>query len=298
MRQIGNLPDEKQARLFGDFLIAQGIRNEIEPDHNSWAVWIIEEEQLPAGREMLDRFRKNPSGPEFARAAGHAEKVRAAEAKENAEYRKRFYTHDRVFRRTGSFGSAILTYSLVAICVAISLLSKFGADIRILRYLYILDPLSAAGGFLPQVQSGQIWRLFTPALIHFGVLHLLFDMLWLAALGAMIEVRQGTFRLALLVLVIAVVSNLAEYVFSGNWDFGGMSGVVYGLFGYIWLRSKFDPGSGLYISRENVILMVVWFFACFTGMLGPIANGAHASGLILGAAWGYVSALIATGKHG
>jgi GlpG protein len=128
--------------------------------------------------------------------------------------------------------------------------------------------------------------------IHFGVAHLLFNMLWLFQLGSMIEGRQGHIRFALLVLGLAAGSNIAQYAYAGP-SFGGMSGVVYGLFGYIWLRGRFDPASGLFMDRQNVILMVVWFVACFTGLVGPVANGAHAAGVILGAACGYLSAQVA-----
>jgi GlpG protein len=69
--------------------------------------------------------------------------------------------------------------------------------------------------------------------------------------------------------------------------------VIYGLFGYIWLRGRFDPGSGLFIDRQNIVLMLVWFLACFTGWIGPIANFAHGAGLVLGAACGWLTALIA-----
>ena len=45
-----------------------------------------------------------------------------------------------------------------------------------------------------------------------------------------------------LVLVIAALSNLGQYFVSGP-NFCGISGVVYGLFGYIWMKGRFDPAS-------------------------------------------------------
>ncbi len=145
---------------------------------------------------------------------------------------------------------------------------------------------------LPEVRQGEIWRLFTPVLLHFTVMHILFNMLWLQDLGSMIEGRQGTGHLLVLVVVLAVLSNFAQYLVSGP-RFGGMSGVVYGLLGYIWIRGKFDPGSGLFLDPTTVVMMLVWFVLCFTPLLGigPIANAAHAAGLVLGMAWGYLSSL-------
>ena len=74
-----------------------------------------------------------------------------------------------------------------------------------------------------------------------------------------------------------------------------MSGVVYALFGYVWIKSKFDPGDGLFIDQSTAIILLAWFFLCFTmpvGTLsgGGVANFAHAGGLISGALWGYISA--------
>jgi GlpG protein len=70
-----------------------------------------------------------------------------------------------------------------------------------------------------------------------------------------------------------------------------MSGVIYGLLGYVWLRGKFDPASGLFLHPSTVTMMIIWFFACFTRWLGPIGNWAHAAGLVMGMAWGYLSSL-------
>jgi len=113
----------------------------------------------------------------------------------------------------------------------------------------------------------------------------------------MIEARQSSLHLLALTAVIAAGSNLAQFYFGGpnlglgGPTFGGMSGVVYGLLGYIWIRGKLDPGSGLYLHPYTVIMMMVWFFLCFTGMVGDIANAAHAGGLAIGLAWGWFSSL-------
>jgi GlpG protein len=95
----------------------------------------------------------------------------------------------------------------------------------------------------------------------------------------------------LLVVVIGIGSNLGQTYIGNSPAFGGMSGVVYGLLGYIWVRGKCDPASGLYLHPSTVVMMLVWFFACLTGMIGHIANAAHGVGLVMGMAWGYLSSL-------
>jgi GlpG protein len=136
------------------------------------------------------------------------------------------------------------------------------------------------------VLRGQIWRLITPIFLHFGPMHLIMNMLALHSLGTLIEMRRGSWRLALMVLAIALLSNLAQYAYKGP-GFGGMSGVVFGLFGYAWMKSEFDPGAGMVISSTSVALMLGWLVLCMTGYLGPIANAAHFVGLIVGILLGY-----------
>jgi GlpG protein len=142
---------------------------------------------------------------------------------------------------------------------------------------------------LPEIRHGEIWRLFTPIFIHFNVLHIFFNMLWLRDLGSMIEGRQTSLYFAILVLVLAAGSNLGEFFITHQASFGGMSGVVYGLLGYVWIRGKLDPGSGLYLHRTTVTMMLIWLVVCFTGLVGPVANFAHLTGLLMGMGWGWIS---------
>jgi len=72
--------------------------------------------------------------------------------------------------------------------------------------------------------------------------------------------------------------------------FGGMSGVVYGLIGYIWVRGKFDVTCGLFLHRTTVMMAMIWFFLCLADVIPHVANAAHAAGLGMGMVWGFVSA--------
>ena len=144
---------------------------------------------------------------------------------------------------------------------------------------------------LPEILEGQVWRLITPVFLHYGFLHLGFNLMAFIFLGQMIEKRSGTFWLIALFLISGVFSNLAQYFVSGP-GFGGLSGVDYALFGYVWMKSKYDPFSGFFISDQTVVFALVWLVVCFTGMMGPIANIAHLGGLLVGVVWGFMSARI------
>ena len=121
---------------------------------------------------------------------------------------------------------------------------------------------------LPEVRRGQVWRLFTPMFLHFDILHILFNMLWLRDLGSMIEARKTSWLLLLLVLVIAGTSNVAQYLVSGP-AFGGMSGVVYGLLGYIWMQGRFNPASRLSLQPQTVTVHDRVVLRMPAGLVGP-----------------------------
>lgn len=298
MRLIGHLESESHARTFGDYLYVQGIHNQLELQKGEgWAVWVNDEDKLEQATKFLAGFRQNPGDPKYVADARSAVQLRAQEQKGQAEYRKKVRTRGQLFRSMASYGFGPLTFLLIAASIAVFILSRFGEQLEPIRGLLI----SEMGGnrnwglMLPEVRHGEFWRLFTPVLIHFGWLHIFFNMLWLRDLGSMIESRQSTLHLAALVLVIGACSDFGQYYVSGP-IFGGMSGVVYGLLGYIWIRGKFDPASGLYLHPSTVNMMLIWFVLCYTNLLGlvAVANTAHAVGLALGVIWGYLSSL---GRH-
>ncbi len=265
MRHIGHLPDQAKGRRFGDFLVVKGIRNEIEAEADGSAlVWIVEDDQLAEAQTLLEKFRANPGGAEYRDATVLAAKTRKAEAKEKAEYQGRVRTRKSLFVKFGGYGVGILTYALIGICVAVAFYSKFGENENWVRLFFISDPLKATHGFLPDVfQQGEFWRLLTPVFLHFGMLHLLFNMMWLYQLGCMIEARQSSLRLLLLVVATGIFSNVAQYLVGGP-HFGGMSGVVYALAGYVWMRGKHDRASGLFLDQQSVTILLVWLVVCFT----------------------------------
>jgi GlpG protein len=291
MRLIGYLAEESAARTFGDYLLVQGIENKIEAEREGWGVWVSDEDRIVRAVELLALFRKDPADPRYRSEAAKAERLRDKAEKVEEDYRKRVRNRRHLFRPLTGYGFGAFTFVLIAFSVAVFFLSRYGNEPERIMALFITD--FSGGVFdrgLPEIRRGEIWRVFTPMFIHFGPLHIIFNLLWLRDLGSMIEGRQTSWHLAIIVLVIAAASNLLQFYFGGP-VFGGMSGVVYGLLGYIWLRGKFDPGSGLYLHSSTVTMMLVWFFICLLGLIPRIANTAHAVGLILGMAWGYISSL-------
>jgi GlpG protein len=305
MRQLGTLPDAQTARILADYLRAQSVETRVDRESAGWVVWVCDEDKLTQARQEYQTFLKDPTDERYVQARQTAKELRKEEARQERTYRRRQERFDRkMFRGHGRQ----LTMSLVVVSFLVTLLFHAREQRELVgRYLFITDlmlPKDVVDEQLPDVYRGEIWRAVTPIFIHFGVFHLLFNMLWLLHLGPQIESRYGPGRLALLVLLIAVLSNLAQYHLSGvsvdwpqllikppNPNFGGMSGVVFGLFGYVWMKSVYEPGCGLFVGGRTILLMVFWLVLCMTPYLGlNIANTAHLVGLGVGMVVGYLSA--------
>ena len=184
------------------------------------------------------------------------------------------------------------TLSMVGSSVIVYALMTFGLEHIIVGPLLISEYIRPT---LPEIQQGQLWRLVTPMFLHFSIFHIVFNMLWTWELGRIIEWQQGPWLLAALIFGISMVSNLAQYLVSGPL-FGGMSGVIYGLFGYIWIQSLTNPRFRIRLNPVIIKLMLGWFVLCWSGLLErffglAVANTAHSAGL----ASGVVMALIASG---
>lgn len=195
-----------------------------------------------------------------------------------------------------------VTMTLIAACIAVGFWTRLGDSLPAVRWLTFVDLVDDPDSMsaFPGLAEGQVWRLLTPIVLHFGIVHLLFNMMWLYDLGGKVEARLKSGRFAILLVIIALLSNVAQYLV--NWDFahglrfdnaysGGMSGVVYGLFGYVWIRGRSDPDRdpGLRLHQQTVVLMIGWLVLCMSGMLGYIGNTAHLVGLLVGIAAGFIA---------
>jgi GlpG protein len=298
MRLIGHVTGETGAQLFSDYLSSLEIKSSIEPDSaGKWAIWIYSEDQVEVGKQHLAEYLAHPSDPKYAQGARQGEKVQTKEREAEAKLGERVYTRETIFQSNTGIG--IVTLSLIVICAVLSVYTGFSDKASVvlskLHTLFISEQFFASflkhtelNGFvkfLPEVREGEVWRLVTPVFVHFGILHILFNMLMLKDLGTMIEVRRGSWALIGLVIGFAIASNLLQYWYDGP-VFGGMSGVLYGLFGYIWMRGRWDPGSGLYLHQQTVVGMMIWFVLCAVNIIPHVANAAHAGGLIAGIIWG------------
>ena len=304
MRQIGSIPSDQDAERFSDYLLTQGIGNMVEEGGpgGAWAVWVENDDHLDRGRAELDRFRANPTDPRYE-AAGKAGKIRK-EAEKVEQRRHRQHIDVRTRWSQPSQLARPVTVALAILCVLVAIGTKLNmAGPTPLRDALMIAPVEDAGGGyvtwngLDAVRHGQVWRLVTPILLHYGPMHLIFNLFVLFDLASMVEQRRGSLFLVLLVLVSAIASNLGEYYADLSLTraaidpsplFGGMSGVNYALFGYAWMKGKYQPHLNVGVSPQTVTVMMFWLVLCFTPLIPNVANVAHAAGLLVGVMFGFV----------
>ncbi len=189
----------------------------------------------------------------------------------------------------------LLLLSLAGFVVA----SLLASPLWLASFSYL--PFTITGNqlqFLPQGQ--EYWRLITPAFLHFGWLHIVFNSLWLWELGSRIERVMGSLNMLGLFLVIAAVSNTVQYFYGGPSLFGGMSGVVYGLLGFAWVGGTLQPRWAIRPMPAIMLFMVGWLVVCLAGVVeaagfGAVANAAHVGGLLCGAVLGGLFGLMSRG---
>jgi len=296
LRQIGTLPRSLDPQVFGDYLLAQGMKSRIDDRSEGWQVWVYNEDHFGRAKRELEDYLGHPDDPRYVQAGKVAERVRQEEAKRDREYRKNF-------REVSDQWSGLqmrrrpLTMALVIASVIVFLLMSTPSRRNVRALLSITtEHFDADRGLqddgLAPILSGQVWRLVTPIFLHFGILHIVFNVWAITLEGTMIETRRGTLRLAVIVLVSAVLSNLGEYFYmdqaypEGLHRFGGLSGVGFALFGYLWMKGQYEPEQGMILHPNTITTMLFCLVLCMTGLVGQFANAAHVVGLLVGVAFG------------
>jgi GlpG protein len=168
------------------------------------------------------------------------------------------------------------------------------ADLLVTRSMKDYDELPY-GSLFGNIRQGEVWRLYTPVLLHGNLLHILFNMAWVWFLGRQIEQRLGVFRYLVFSLIVGIIANVGQYLISGP-EFLGYSGIVMGMVGFIWMRQKMAPWEG-YPLHPTVVRFILIYVAVLlalelvslgldyfhvTELYANIANTAHIIGGVTG----------------
>ena len=315
------MPSESEAHSLTAYLLTQSIECHVEPDgKDAFDVWVKEEDGFEQAKEEIATFRADPKAEKYRKAVLEAKKIQEANLAKQKQYQKNVHSGPV---QKGIFEQAPLTMVMVLICVIVAVLSNFGDDTeedkavaRALQFVSVDAPsneLKLAQETAPDsmnvrlasIKRGELWRTISPIFYHYGPFHIVFNMMWLVYFGRMIEGRYGTVTLAMIVVFSAIVSNLLQCLVPASVGgsvphlindlliskLGGMSGVNYALFGFIWFRMLYDPGSRFQLSQTTIFLMIGFLFYCMIspgigGLMGNgggrVANWAHGGGMLMG----------------
>ena len=365
MRQIGEFTEERQAYLFSQFLLREGVENFYEGvvDHETkvvhYQVWVKQEEHLPLAKQWHLEFKQHPEDPRFGLVRSEEEGVTAPilvstpqkipplKIKVHLKPQNLSFPLTQLFLLICSLlffwsslqksaiektkGKAVAELATTSVQQALlfdypkafqsfeELLYSFQpASLEAAEELFDKEENSAIwGGVLSlfvekgeypaaplfeKIREGQFWRLFTPALLHHDVLHILFNMGWLWFLGKQIEKRVGIVRMLVLILLVGIFANVAQYLMSGPL-FMGFSGIIFGMVGFIWVRQKVAPWEGYPLDRTTSLLLLIFLvgmlilgvvsslLTLFSIIHFPfsIGNTAHLTGALTGMAMARIS---------
>ncbi len=283
-----DLPLEHDLSAMSGYLYQQGLQHRISVENESQVIWVLDEAHVLAVQDLARRV-----------ASGEVQ----FERQETPEWGAEEVPEEELGPSGAPSASAVgrfpLTIALIALSILGALLVHWNTNRSIVGLLtfqeFVVQGRSLQFGNLGHtISSGQWWRLITPIFLHFSLFHILFNSLWLWEFGRRLETFFGSSRFAGLVLFTALASNLTQYFWTGAGIFGGMSGVLYGLLGYLWIRDLRQPEPDLHLPKGLIIFMLLWLVLAGSGAVnlfidGQVANAAHIGGLLSGMLAAYLA---------
>jgi len=173
--------------------------------------------------------------------------------------------------------------------------------------VYLLMGLSGAGfykvnpemaihwgtNFGPLTMDGQWWRLFTCLFIHFGFMHIFFNMWVLYDIGRMVEKFFGSVYFLALYLFSGVAASLSSLLWHSGVNSAGASGAIFGIIGGMLaflLRKDNDLPLSFMKRYRNILTIFVAYALIFSFTQHGIDNAAHVGGLVSGFLMGFLLA--------
>jgi len=147
------------------------------------------------------------------------------------------------------------------------------------------DLLPWGANFAPYTTSGDWWRLFTCMFLHFGLLHIAFNMWILKEVGPLVERLVGNVGFLILYLGSGLVASMASTWWNPEAVSAGASGAIFGvigaLLGVLMLGHGTIPKQALTRLRKAVTTFI--FYNIYIGLNSPgIDMAAHLGGLGVG----------------
>ncbi|HIF9228047.1 TPA: rhomboid family intramembrane serine protease GlpG [Photobacterium damselae] len=265
MHRLIGLSNPRLAQAFIDYMASRKIEIVMSPEPEGlFALWLKDEQNLVEAEAELQAFLHDPTADKYQAASWDMAESRTA---------KFHYANPSLINMIRAQAGPF-TLSVMVAVITIYILWLIGFEQPLFTALHF--------PFFVDGDQWQLWRYFSHALLHFSALHIIFNCLWWWLLGGKIEQHSGSSKLVQIFLLSSLLSGFAQAWFVGP-NFGGLSGVVYALMGYLWWMGWLAPKRGLTIPRSYVVFMLVWLILGFTDILGfSVANMAHLFGLASG----------------
>lgn len=309
MRCLGEIDGRQNAERLVAHLLTNDVSTHIESagaDSDRWELWVREEDRLNFAVTELETFKADPNHDRYAGVVDKAKQILLAQKQLRVEAAKNIQKMDMVVRPGMLGGGRLppLTLTLLILCIVLGLISQFGDlsegntwGIAVMRHLSFVDlPLFLeTEDPLANIRLGQVWRIITPIFLHGGAIHLAMNMFGLVIFGRLIERLMGTPRFAVFVLALAILPNLLQGLMpsslGGNPLFVGISGVVYGFVGYVWIRDRLNPNFGISIPMPFIVIMVGMMVVGLSGAVEGwnLADLCHLGGMLVGGLVGFAS---------
>ncbi|MCB1649988.1 MAG: rhomboid family intramembrane serine protease [Pseudomonadales bacterium] len=262
-----------------------GIQFRVNEESGSQVIWVHTQEDADKVVQALARWQQ-------LRAEGVIGDLPSAGGNLGA-----YFPLSRILREIATaFVLAPVTALLILAAVLVALFSSLGSDLQPVRDFFYPAFVIGQGGsavlqLLGQIDSPRLFvQTLTPALLHFGAIHLVFNSLWIWHFGRMIERAQPSLLYLVVVLWIAFFSNATQYLWTLTSNFGGLSGVVYGLLGYIWMWQLLLPYGRLRLPPAMIGVLLLALVLMEVLASSWIASAAHAGGLVAGMLAGLLTA--------
>jgi len=176
-----------------------------------------------------------------------------------------------------------MSYAYMAVCIAIYVLG-----LPSFTGLHA-DWLSHFGLFLPDVEAGEWWRMFSCHFLHGNLLHLSFNMLVLYSLGRNLEIHIGPWLFLWASVLGALGTALSSMLFSPHALMVGASGVIISWAGVM------IPLATRHARKE----LLIWFAQiAVLSLLPGISLAGHAGGALAGLVCGFALLQFLRGRRG
>ena len=252
-------------------LSVSGYQLQVSEESGEQVVWVDDETQVEPIKRLLEAQERGELGLQDSPAV-----------EQGSSY---VQTLVSMVWRLGAFLRTCPIASLLAcLCLAVAGLSQLGREWRGLEWLFFPPvPFGSFSDLALQLLEPQLFlRALTPALLHFGEIHLVFNLLWLFFFGRLIERAQPLLLVTVVYAATALAGNVAQYYFSGSNAFGGLSGLIYGLVGYTWVLGVIVPRGQIALRSSTFWVFVVALVGMAIFASDSIASEAHSGGLAAG----------------